>query len=200
MKQFNGFEEAKKEAQASGGAKLPAGAYVCKVLGVKYENGKNGGSDQIILQFDIAEGEYKDFFQKHFAANTSDNKKYKGVTRIWVPTDDGSENDAITKKSFAGWTNSFEESNTGYSWDWDETKWKGKIIGIVFGETGTRIENRDVIYTEARFAISADRVRKGDAPAAKFKSKNGYGSSCAPSTNGGFMNIPDGVVEELPFT
>lgn len=199
MKQFNGFDDAKKAAQAAGGAKLPAGAYVCRVLGVKYENGADGRSDQIILQFDIDEGEYKGFFKKQYEENTNADKKYKGTTRIWVPTDDGSENDARTKKTFAGWTNSFEESNTGYSWDWDEAKWKNKLVGIVFGETGTRIENKDVIYTEARFAVSVDKVRKGEAPQAKFKEKNGYGSSCNASV-GGWMNVGENVPEELPFS
>lgn len=200
MKQFNDYDQAKKEAQASGGAKLPAGAYVCKVLGVKYENGKDGSSDQILLQIDISEGEYKDFFQNQYKNSTRDDKKYKGIARVWIPTDDGSDKDAKTKKSFAGWTSSFEESNAGYSWDWDETKWKGKTIGIVFGETGTRIDGKDIIYTEARFAVSVDKVRKGEAPTARFLEKNGYGSSCAPSQQSSWMSVPETNVEELPFS
>lgn len=195
MKQFNGFEDAKKAAQASGGQKLPAGAYVCEVVGVAYNNGENGKSDYIIVQFDIAEGEFKGFFKKQYEENQNDNKKYKGTTRIYVPTDDGSENDERTKKSFASWTSSFEDSNVGYSWDWDEKKWKGKLVGIVFGETGTRIDDKDVIYTEARFAVSADKVRKGTAPVAKFKEKNGYGTS----SSNGWMNVSDNTPEELPF-
>lgn len=61
MKQFNGFDEAKKAAQFTASAKLPEGAYVAKILGVKFEEGQNGLSDRIAIQFDIAEGEYKDF-------------------------------------------------------------------------------------------------------------------------------------------
>ena len=66
MKAFNGFDEAKKAAQYSGGAQLPAGAYVCKILNVKFENGTNGSSDMIAIQFDIAEGEQKDFFKNQY--------------------------------------------------------------------------------------------------------------------------------------
>lgn len=203
MQKFGGYDDAKKQAQASGTSKLPAAGYVCKVIGVKYTKGEEGKSDFIEIQFEIAEGEYKGFFQKQYEANTNEDKKYKGRTKIYIPTDDGSEKDGWTKKTFAGWTNAFEESNEGYLWDWDEKKWKNKLIGIVFGETGTVINGRDVVYTEARFAVSAERIRSGNYPAAKFKAKNGYpsegGSASSGSDNNGFLNIPEGAVEDLPF-
>ena len=131
MKSFNGYDDAKKAAQVSALAKLPVGAYVCKVKEVRYESLDWG--DKIVLAFDIHEGEYKDFFAKQFEANTSEDKKWKGKVNIFVPKDDGSEKDGYTKRSFAGWTDSFEKSNKGYSWDWDEKKWKNKLVGIVFG-------------------------------------------------------------------
>lgn len=203
MKQFNGYDEAKKAAQYQPGQKLPAGGYVCKVLGVKYEEGQNGNSDQIILQFDIEEGDYKGFFKKQYEENQNDDKKYKGNVRIYVPSDDGSEKDTWTKNSFARWTDSFEKSNTGYTWDWDEKKWKGKLIGITFGETGTVINGREVVYTEARSADSVDAIRNNSFYQPKFKAKNGYvgnGASSAPATSSdGFMSIPEGIEEELPF-
>lgn len=198
MKQFNGYENAVKEAQSSAGMKLPAGAYVCKIIAVKFEAGTDGNSDRIAIQFDIAEGDHKDFFKNQYEANTSDDKKWKGATRIYVPKDDGSEQDNWTKKAFAGWTTSFEASNAGYTWDWDENKWKGKLIGIVFGETGTVIERKEIVYTEPRFAIDVAKVRDGSAPAAKFKAKNGYGNQQS-SAGTDFISIPAGSEEEIPF-
>jgi len=203
MKQFKGFDEAKKAAAYAPGAKLPIGGYVCDVLGVKYESGNNGNSDVITLQFDIAEGEYAGFFKNQYDNNQNEDKKYKGVVRIYVPTDDGSDKDNWTKNSFARWTNSFEASNTGYTWDWDEKKWKGKKIGITFGETGTVIEGKEIVYVEARSAESVDNIRSGKFYQQKFKAKNGYkgnGSAATSTTsNGDFLSIPDGVAEELPF-
>ena len=64
------------------------------------------------------------------------------------------------------------------------------------------IEGKEIVYTEPRFAVSAAAVRSGLAPAAKFKAKNGYtgnGSNSSASSSDGFMNIPDGVIDELPF-
>ena len=53
MKQFQGYDEAKKAAQYSGGAKLPAGAYVCNIIGVKPEEGKGGYSDMIHMHSNL---------------------------------------------------------------------------------------------------------------------------------------------------
>lgn len=199
MKAFSNYDEAKKQAQAQSGAKLPKGAYVCKIMGVRYEEGKDGKSDVLVLQFDITEGEQKDFFKKQYEANTSEDKKWKGTVRIYIPNDDGSEKDGWTKKSFAGWMDAFEKSNSGYSWNWDEQTLKNKFVGIVFGETGTVIDGKNVVYTEARFGIDVEKVRSGKAPEAKFKAKNGYGNLNAAPNDDDFMAIPDGVEKEIPF-
>ena len=200
MKKFNGFDDAKKQAQNAGSARLPVGAYICKIMGVRYEEGKNDNSDVIVLQFDIAEGEQKDFFRKQYDANQNEDKKWKGVVRVYVPKDDGSEKDAWTKRSFAGWIDAVEKSNSGFLWDWDENKLKGKKVGIVFGETGTVIEGKEIKYTEPRFGIDIERVKNGTAPAAKFKAKNGYGKG-TPADDDGFMSVEAITkdIEDLPF-
>ena len=100
--------------------------------------------------------------------------------------------------------NGFEDSNNGYKWDWHEEKWKGLKIGIVFGDTGTVLDDgKEIVYTEARFACSVDVVHSGNAPKAKFKAKNGYtgNGSSAPSSNSsadGFSKVTND--EEIPFS
>jgi len=198
MKAFSGYEEAKEKAKYMGGQRLPVGAYVCKILGIKLEPGKEGNSDMLLVQFDIDEGEYAGFFKKQYEENTNDNKKFKGRTTVYLPKDDGSEKDGWTKTAFAKWTNALEESNEGYHWDWNEATWKNKKIGLVFGETGTRIEGKDVVYTDCRFPVSVETVRSGKAPEAKFKAKGDYGKAEEDRATD-FTNIPDGLEEELPF-
>lgn len=200
MKQFNGFEEAQKEARSMGGQKLPAGAYVCRILGVKYQEGTEGKSDTIAVQFDIEEGEYKGFFKKQYEESTVEDKKYKGKTLIFRPREDGSKNDSYTKRNFASWVNALEDSNPGYAWDWDENKWKNKVLGIVFRETGTVINGNAVVYTEAAFGCDAQLVRDGKAPVAKFKEREGYRDAVAAATQStDFVNVADGIEEELPW-
>lgn len=204
MKPFNGYDEAKKAAQYTGSEKLPKGAYVCKILGAQIETGKEKDgqklSDIMHIQFEIAEGEYKDFFKKQYENKTNEDQKYKGKVNVYLPKDDGSEKDGWTKKSFASWVNSLEESNEGYTWDWDEKKWKNKLIGLVFGETGTVIEGNEVVYTECRFPVPVETVRSGKAPEAKFKAKNGYGEAKKNDGATDFMSVADGIDDdELPF-
>lgn len=201
MKAFNGYDEAKKAAQYSGG-RLPIGTYVCEIKNVKYVVGENGNSDRIDILFDIVEGEQKDFFKKQYDANESEDKKWKGRKSIYVPMDDGSERDEWTKNSFAKWVNGFEDSNPGYKWNWKEDKWKGLKIGIVFGETGTVIDGREILYTEPRFACDIKKVKDGSAPKAKFVAKKGYTGnqkSSPDSDDTPFINIPEGSTEDIPF-
>ena len=203
MKQFNGFEAAQEAAKRTSGERLPIGAYVCQIKNVQYVAGKDGKSDHIDVLFDVIEGDYKGFFKKKYDADESEDKKWKGRATIWVPNDDGTKEDGWTKNTFATWTNAFEDSNSGYKWDWKEDKWKNLKVGIVFGETGTVINGNEIVYTEARFATSVDKVRDGSAPKAKFKTKNGYGKGGPTNTSNGsddsFMQIPENSDEEIPF-
>lgn len=201
MRAFNGYEEAKESAKYTGGAKLPPGAYEAKIFDVKYEPGQNGNSDRIIIQYDITAGEYKDFFRKQYDENTAEDKKWKGKTAIYVPFDDGSEKDGWTKKSFARWTNALEDSNVGYTWDWDEKKWKGLAIGLMYAETWTGIEGKPIKYTEVRYPLAVGEV-KPDAKIPEPKVKESYKqaiSKSAESNPDDFVNVPEGTPNECPF-
>ena len=54
---------------------------MCEVLGVKQE--ENKGNIRLVMQFDIAEGEHKGFYQKQYglAKQMDQNAKYKGMHR-----------------------------------------------------------------------------------------------------------------------
>lgn len=203
MKAFDGFNEAQESAKNMGGGRLPIGAYICQIKNVQYVAGENGNSDRIDILFDITEGEQKNFFKKQYDSNTSEDKKWKGRKSIYVPKDDGSEKDTWTKNSFAKWVNGFEDSNSGYKWDWKEEKWKGLKVGIVFGETGTVIDGKEILYTEPRFAVAVKAVKDGTAPKAKFVSKKGYtglaNNDSVSSDSDGFMTVSNASEEEIPF-
>ena len=199
MKQFNGYADAAKNARLAGGAKLPAGAYVVNIMNVKYVPGTDGNSDRIDIQFDIAEGEYKGFFKKQYEENTQEDKKWKGKTSIYVPKDDGSEKDEWTKNTFAKWTNALEDSNNNYKWDWDENKWKGLSIGLMFALTGNVIEGKEVTYTEVRYPMSVENAKKPDIKIPAIKKRNGYTGNAPVPTDNSFVTVPDNVAEEIPF-
>ena len=75
----------------------------------------------------------------------------------------------------------------------------------MFGETGTVIEGREIVYTEARFPADVKKVRAGTAPKAKFVGKNGYTGNGSNNSNNGGSSSDNGwqsvaPEEELPFS
>lgn len=185
--------------------KLPLGAYVCRVKKVAVQSTDYG--DQLCILFDICEGEYKDFFNSEFAANTMTDKKWKGVLRQWLPKDDGSEKDEWTKSSFKGMVTSFEKSNPGYQFDWNEASLVGKLIGIMFRNEEWEYDGKTGWAVRPFKAISVDSVRSGDFTLPKDKplkrvSDYGYGSMPVPSgyseSMSGFAPLPD-ASDDLPF-
>lgn len=176
--------------------KLPLGAYVCKVKQCKVIDTDYG--EQLAILFDITEGDYAGFFQKDYAGNTAQDKKWRGLLRVWIPKDDGSDNDEITKRTFKGMTTSFEKSNPGYQWDWNENSLAGKTVGILFRNEEYDYQGRQGWAVRPFRAISADTVRNEEFTLPKDKPlKNKQTSAPAyPNPNNGYEEVDD---EELPF-
>ena len=148
---------------------LPRGGYVCVIMGAKVEE-RADGSQVIVLALDVCEGEYAAYFQQSFNNQTGSNKVWP--CRYWlnVPKDDGSEHDEWDKRKFKTFTTSLEKSNEGYKFDWDETKFSGKIIGGLFNyrefETSSGTVGEAPNLAQFR---SADAVRSGDYKIPKDK-------------------------------
>ena len=65
---------------------LPKDAYVIKILSAKVAR-TSTGLDQIVIAFDIAEGEYKDFYKSMYDRNQNEDKKWPNdaVFRLTIP-------------------------------------------------------------------------------------------------------------------
>ena len=193
MKKFDKFETAQIK-KGSVFDSLPKGAYVLKILAAKEEPNKNSAGSHIKVAFDIAEGEYKDFYKKQFDAITDEDKlwPYDGVHNLVAPNDD-SEQWMID--AFGTFVAALEDSNDGYHWDWDESKWKGLVIGALF--RNEQSESNGNVYDHVRpfWFRSAQSVRDGKY--GKLPKDRLIGK---PKTDpSGFMDIPSGSDDELPF-
>ena len=169
-------------------------------MDVKYQT--NDWGDVILLSFDIAEGEQKDFFAANYKAQTGEDKKWKGTYRLRVPKDDGSEQDGWTMRRFKTVMGAFEDSNSGYHWNWDEQSLKGKLIGALFNNKEYEFNGRHGFFTNCHSLVTAEKIRSGkfEIPTDTLLKNNGQqnGGYGKPDADG-FMNIPDGIDEELPF-
>lgn len=159
MKQFSRFET----AQIRTGAvfdQLPKGAYVIKIKKAEECDNKNGKGSHIKVAFDIAEGEYKDFYQKQFDAVTAEDKHwpYDAVHNLPAPDNDSPQ---WMINSFGTFIAALEDSNDGYHWDWNEAKWKGLVLGALFRIEQS--ENNGTVYDHTRpfWFRKAQDVRDG---------------------------------------
>ena len=203
MKKFTGYAEATTLTERP---RLPLGGYILRIMDAR-ELTYSWGS-VLKVDFDIAEGEQKGFYQKDYDSQTQEDKKWKGSFRLNVPKDDGSEQDAWTKSRFKTVIeDAIEVSNAGYKWDWDETKLKGKVVGGIFNNKEWEMDGdsgyKSGFFTNCKSLISVEKIRSNDftIPSDDLIPDNKRISKKPTSTDSGdgFMNIPDGGMDELPF-
>lgn len=182
MRAINNWENVKASADFTA---LPAGGYVCKIQGAKIRTfeGKNGSFERLEVAVDIIEVEYKDYFRRDFDSQNTEDKKWRGVLRLYVPSGDGSDQDNWSMAKLKRFVNDVEDSNPGYHWDWEESKLKGKLVGLTFrreeweynGKTGWKT-NPFQAYTvedirQNKFQLPKDKPLKkaAAAPMPKFE-------------------------------
>ena len=195
MKKFNNWENVKA---ASEFVPLPAGGYIVELKNAKVKEYKNQNGDafeRFEIALDIAEGEFKDYYANDYCNQTNEDKKWKGVLRLYMPKEDGSEQDEWTKSRFKSFIEAVEDSNPGFHWDWDESKLRGKKIGCLFrleeweynGKTGKKAQPFKV--------VSVEKIKSGNfkIPKEKLLEKNASAPT-APTPK--FRDIPD---EDVPF-
>ena len=187
MKPFNGFEAKKSGARE----KLPAGGYIAKILNaevVDYDR-----SSVLLISFDIAEGERKDFFRTDYKNQDSEDKKWRGTYRLYIPLDDGSEKDGWTKRTFGNAIWAIEDSNLGYHWDWDEATLKGKLVGVLYRNKEWKMNGNTGWTTECCALTSVDDIRQGNFKMPKDKPLKEKSSSSA------FTPVDEENGDDLPF-
>ena len=191
MKAFNGLE-IKKSVSAS--EPLPAGGYVAKILNAKVEGYSWG--EVLVISFDIAEGEYKDFFSKQYKENTREDKKWKGNFRLTVPNE-GNQYFESQKRTFGNAIWAIEESNPSFRWAWDENALKGKMVGVLFRNFEWAMGDRTGWSTECCTFVSVEDVRTGNFKQPKDKPIRNKATNNAPAPN--FTVLDDDSLGDLPF-
>lgn len=192
-------------AQPSGANKpdLPvAGAYPAIIKGARVEDTPWGGQ-RLVLALDITEGEYAGRYQDIFDFDKkagSYQAKWRGTFRQNIPTGDGSEKDSWTQRSLEGTVWALEQSNPGYTWDWDETKLIGKRVGISVRNKEWEYNDLTGWTTEIGRLESLEDVKAGKVKPMRDKPLNNtnQGSTAAPATAdaSGFTPVE---TSELPF-
>lgn len=194
IKKFKNFSEVKEYGE--GFETLPRGGYVLRILDAIVKENRIG--QYIEIQADIAEGEYKGYFKRHYDDQRLTPKHWRGTYFLNVPNDNGTESDGWSKRSFKTFVTSLERSNPGYHFDWDETSFKGLLIGGLFNEREYLKEDGTIgsVINLAR-VCSVDSIRAGkySIPADKVLKAKAVATQTAVD---GFVEIAEGEAE-LPF-
>ena len=176
--------------------KLPAGAYVCDIIQAVVQNNNYG--QQLCVLLDINSGEWAGYYAEDFGNNQREDKKWKGVLRLWLPVNDGSDKDEFTKSILKGFITAVEESNRGYTWNWDERTLAKKEIGVLFRNEEWEWNGKSGWSVRPFRAISVDSVEDGNFTVPKdkpLKNKNTSTDSFGGFSNGysaesGYSNTP----------
>ena len=197
MRPFNNYDTTQT---ISARAQLPVGAYICQIFKAeeKVYTSPKGEWHKLEVSFDISEGEHKDFYANDYRSQSGEDKKWKGVLRMNIPTDDGSEADGWTKRSFKTNTLAIEESNNGYHWDWNEAQLKGKTVGIVFRSEEWEYNGKRGWRTAPFKMVPAADVKSGNIKIPDPKPLNGKAASQA-STAADLSDFVEVASADLPF-
>jgi len=176
---------------------LPKGAYVVKILKAKEVQNKNGNGSHIEMAFDIAEGDYKDFYKNQYEQSTNEDKKYSpdAYFRLTVPNDGSKQYVWDTWNTFFA---DLEDSNNGFVFGGDVNSLRGKVIGGKFHNEQSEYNGNVYDHTRLRWTCVADDVRSGNygkMPNDKLINN----APNAPANDTGFMPIPDEKEEDVPF-
>ena len=125
MEKINNWNEVEAKGMEDFKA-LPIGAYECIIKEAEVHKNQETGKESFKVSIDIATGEYKDYFQKRYDNNNSSDKKWDNNATRYLAF----QGDNVSY--FKGFITCVENSNIGYTWNWDEATLKGKKICGVF--------------------------------------------------------------------
>lgn len=141
---------------------LPAGGYVCRIMGVQ-EAATQKGAPSFHVSLDIAEGPEANRFANEYRADTRADKKWGCIYRQTITTKDGS-----TSPFFKGLITAIEESN-GMTVNWTEdpnafaAQFKGKLVGVIFGREEYQKQDGTTAWsTKPQICMSVAKIRAGE--------------------------------------
>lgn len=140
---------------------LPAGGYVCKIVGAKTEVSR-AGNEMLAIALDITEGEYSGFFRDKYTGEKWPNA---AIIRIVLPDENKDTQEQYNRKAgrVKRLINDVEMSNDPYVFKWDEKTLRGKTVGALFGrEEFETQDGRRAWSTKAFYTCTADVIRDGN--------------------------------------
>lgn len=160
------------------------------------------GKQMLKVSFDTADNDKQPhYFADQFRNDIRPDKKWPSNGASYIRTED---EDGKCSRNFKTFTTSVEKSNPGFVVRWGDEFcqcFKNKHIGGIFGIEKDWYNDKEVNHRKLRWFRSVEKALAAEIPAETetqaYKQKNALSGLDGKET--GFMNIPDGIDEELPF-
>ena len=177
---------------------LPKGAYVVTIKAAKEEPWKKGNGSSLAFCYDIAEGEWKGFYQKRFEGDPSEDKKWPNdaVYRLTIPQTNSEQ------YVWDNWNTFFadlEDSNNGFVFAGDVKTLKGKLIGAKMHIEQSEYNGNIYDHTRMKWTCVADDVRNNKAGKMPKDKLIEQPKKAVAADSDGFVDIPADMSEEIPF-
>ena len=139
---------------------LPKAAYVVEIKSAKEEKNKKDDGTHLTIFFDIAEGEYQNYYRKRYDSNKNEDKKWPNdaVFRLTIPYPNCPDYVVTNYDTFFA---DLEDSNNGFVFGGDEKALKGKLIGAKMHIRQTEYNGKVYDHTHMKWSCVAEDVRKG---------------------------------------
>lgn len=166
--------------------RLTPGGKICTIVNAYETTTKKTNQPMLAIEFDIAEGEEKGFYE---AAQQQYGGDWRGVYRQGTLDKDGN-----CSPFFKGMISAIEESNDRYKFDFSEKTLIGKKFGGVFGEE-EYIGKDGTVKTAVKLMQirSTDAIRKGNF---KIPPKKTVSGATQPAVDNGITSVES---EDIPF-
>ena len=194
-----------KETRAAGEfTPVELGGHYLVIKQVEELINKNGGQ-MVKISFDTADNDKQPhYFADQFRSDIRPDKKWPANGVAWINVNDS---EGKCSRNFKGFTTSVEKSNPGFSIVWGDqfcNALKNKLVGGIFREEIGVYNGKETHQRKLAWFCAADRVPEAKVPdpveTKEYESwKASGGLTTAPADANGFMNVPEGMQEELPF-
>lgn len=202
MRRPNNYDEAKVQGEYT---PVELGGHKMVIKSVEERRNKEN-RPMLVICFDFAPGDKQaGYFMESFKNDIRPDKKWPNPGTAYVTAIDAKGDCTSQLKTLC---TCLEHSNAGFEcWKQDETLdiagMQNKVIGGVFGIQKDYYNERILNKRALRWFVSVDKVAEAQIPResetqAYRNHQEGYAQGSTPAGDG-FMNIPDGIDEELPF-
>lgn len=201
MQKPNGFDEAREYGNFT---PVELGGHYAVIKQVT-ERTTETGKPMVVVLFDFCEpDQQKNYFSDQFQNDNREDKKWPYAGSMYLMVQDWND-PSKTNSKFKTFCTSYKKSNnTDITWGgnaWAQ-QFKGKKIGIVFGEVENEYDGKVTMRRNPRWFCSWDSVGTANIPRPVYL--NGSGPAApAQQTNqadvNSFVNIGNGLEDEIPF-